>query len=115
MYSVRRSYGGGIELVSENDEEKLFFKHKLVGKIVGDTFFKFVKTENIYRKWNSIGIELKILNFLKLWGIEKIVVEIDDGRKFEAFLYQFFFSNLETVWKGEVQKHLELERMSRVS
>jgi len=106
----------GIEIEKRKKRTDVYFHGRFVGYVLGDTFFKFVKKENIYRKWNSIGIEMNIIDYLRCIGVNKIRLKIEgEPEDYLVETTDFFFSTLELVYAGHLQKHLTLYEIRKIN
>jgi len=106
----------GIEIVEKKDRINVYFRKRFVGFIKEGIFHKIVKKKNIYRKWNSVGIELAILDYLRSIGIDKIKIKIrGQPYWYVVEVKDFFFSDLELEYAGYKQKHLRLEEIRTLS
>ena len=108
----------GLEVVRGKKAKVVKFNKRKVGVISGDTFWKtpLDPKRHIYRKWNSIGIEAEIIEYLKRVGVKKIALSLDGGTswyKIPIKEWEILARKLE--YGGRLQLHVELEFIKRLA
>jgi len=95
----------------------LKYNHRKIGFIKGDTFWKIPLNpkRHIYRKWNSVGIEKDILDYLERVGVRRIAVSFDGRSWLKVSRKLWVDLGKDLTYGGKLQKHLELNYIRRLA
>ena len=94
------------------------FQNKTIGFIEDEyNSFKFVAfrdpIKHVMKKWNALGLSIKVMDGLKAQGIENIEYTLGTT-KYEVPLSKYYQSNLEHNNDGDIQRFVRIEHMELI-
>lgn len=95
-----------IEFITKNN--------KIIGSIIGDTYFSKREEQHIMQKWNAFGISEKVLLYLEEKNIHTIVI-VFNGMNLRSSLYSFMLSKLSHNFEdNDLQRFRRIEDMEQI-